>query len=53
MGDSYLVVAYYSNGLIAFQEEVDSHEQALEMAEPMTGNYDVVIFHPDGEEEEL
>lgn len=53
MEDSYLVVAYYSNGLIAFQDEASSHEQALEMGEPLTGDYDVVIFHPDGEEEEL
>lgn len=49
---SYFVAAYLGN-ILVFEEETYSHQEALEIAEDMLGEYQVVIYHPNGEEEEL
>lgn len=49
---AYFVAAYLGSVLV-WEEETYSYREALEIAEDMLGEYQVVIYHPDGEEEEL
>lgn len=50
--DAYYVAAYLGN-ILVFEEETSSYTEALEIAQDMSGEYQVVIFHPNGEEEEI
>lgn len=47
----YTVAAYSEIGQLVFEQDVSTHNEALEVAEDLAGEYDVIIFHPDGEEE--
>jgi len=47
------VVAYNEIGHLVFEKEVPSHDEALELGEELVGEYEVIVYHPDGEEETL
>lgn len=49
----YRVAVYNEIGSLIFEKEAVSHQEALELAEDLSGEYLVVIYHPDGEEEEV
>jgi hypothetical protein len=54
MEDSYQVVAYsIDTGNLVYEVEVDSYNEALQIAQDIMGEHEVVIYHPDGEEEVL
>ena len=47
----YTVAAYSEIGKLVFEQDVSTHSEALDVAEDLAAEYEVVIFHPDGEEE--
>jgi hypothetical protein len=54
MEDLYQVVAYsVDTGNLVYEVEVETYNEARQIAEDITGEHEVVIFHPDGEEEVL
>lgn len=51
--ETYYVEAYNEIGSLVFEQEASTHMEALEIAEELSKEYEVIVYHPDGEEEHI